>query len=81
MGFNGAFKRGDIAISQGFIAGLGQYFGPHKVDWQTLGHDSHNLIVIGTNDDDMQAASGEGGIRPVGRIFLFLIIRIYDTFL
>ena len=33
-GFTGSFKPCDIAISQGYIAGIGQYSGPNEVDLQ-----------------------------------------------
>lgn len=41
----------------GFVTGLG--FAPHVAFGSTVAHDSHNLLLVGTDDDDMIAAAHE----------------------
>ena len=46
--------KGTGHIGKGFINGIGL---KHGAIASTVSHDSHNLIVIGTNDDDMAFAA------------------------
>jgi len=41
----------------GFVTGL--QFGPHVAFGSTVAHDSHNLLVLGTDDDDMVVCANE----------------------